>query len=198
MRARHVLAVDAWNMDLHPDHGPSREADALTRLAAIEAIRTKIYMYCRAADRMDRDLALELWHPGGLALFEGAFDGTATDFVEWLYDPTRTSRVTSAHHVTNILIDVRDDQAVTESYILAIQRVMDVDEDRCELVTGRYVDRWRCIAGVWGVDHRRYIRDFTLRLLPPNASTSTGQGWSSRSIDDPSYAAFQSLRHDVG
>ena len=38
---------------------------SLATMAAQQAITDNLHRYCRAMDRMDRELALSCWHPGG-------------------------------------------------------------------------------------------------------------------------------------
>ena len=52
--------------------------DAEAKLAITEVL----YRYCRALDRMDRDLADTIWHPGGTADYGPTFQGPAAGLLD--------------------------------------------------------------------------------------------------------------------
>ena len=82
--------------------------DELETLAAKQAITEVIYRYCRGLDRMDRTLALSVWHPGGTADYgEEMYVGTGEGFVDWVWQQ-HAHFDRHSHQITNILIDVDD------------------------------------------------------------------------------------------
>src|SRR5438477_89804 len=58
-------APDRWQQDSCQRRRDVMTNDELETLAAKQAITEVIYRYCRGLDRMDRALALSVWHPGG-------------------------------------------------------------------------------------------------------------------------------------
>ena len=102
--------------------GPSGSAQMnqqlLDELVAKDAIREQIYNYARGLDRMDKDLAYKVWHPDGMADYIGTYEGTGAGFVDWVW-PRHEPLVAHSHQITNILIKVDGNTAVSESYVMA-------------------------------------------------------------------------------
>jgi len=131
----------------------------LATLAAKQAITDVLHRYCRSMDRMDRELALSCWHPGGTDEHTPLFSGTGAEFVEWVWEVHRPM-VLTRHVLSNILIEVDGDEAWSESYWnvqLRVERggrLLDVYSG------GRYTDHLRCIDGRWAFQHRRSVHDW--------------------------------------
>src|SRR5665213_3060327 len=90
---------------------------ALRELVAKQAITEAIYRYCRGLDRMDREVALSVWHPAGTADWgETYFQGTGAGFIDWVWE-VHAGFERHSHQITNILIEVNGDRAVSESYV---------------------------------------------------------------------------------
>jgi SnoaL-like domain len=137
-------------------------------IAAKQAITEVIYRYCRALDRMDRELADTLWHPDGTADYGLTYQGPASGLLDGFWS-SHAKLLGHSHQVTNILIEVDCDRAGSESY--AIGTLWDVPESGVltRMVTfGRYFDTWSRRDGVWAMDHRRFVYDVVL-LSPPDA-----------------------------
>lgn len=115
--------------------------------------------YCRALDRLDDELALSLWHPGGTVDYGAElFTGTATDFVKWLR-PVHEGVDATTHRITNVIVRITGDTAVSEAsgHVMLITRTP--EGQRVQHTFGRYLDRWARRDGSWAIDHRRYVRD---------------------------------------
>lgn len=135
-------------------------SDLLEMLAAKQAITEVLYRYCHAVDRIDPELGSQIWHHDGLAHYEGIFEGTAQDFMEFVLQTHRKTEATS-HQLTNVLIDVDVDRATSESYVTACIRAGGTDI----VVRGRYSDTWSRRDGEWRIDERRYRHDIV--QMPP-------------------------------
>ena len=102
--------------------GPSPAQGAnqrlLNELVAKDAIREQIYNYARGLDRMDRELATRVCHADGTADYMGTYEGTGAGFVDWVW-PRHEPLVAHSHQITNVLIKVDGDTAVSESYVMA-------------------------------------------------------------------------------
>ena len=102
------------------DDTTSTEAhtDTLTMLFAKDAITEQIYNYSRGLDRMDKELALSVWHSDATVDVGGNAKMTGP---EWIESAWRThEKITShAHTMANIQIKVTGDTAVSESYFIA-------------------------------------------------------------------------------
>jgi SnoaL-like domain len=162
-------------------------------LAAKQAITEVLYHYCRGLDRMDRAMALSVWHPDGTADYGEIYLGTGHGFVDWVW-PVHAAMATHSHQITNVLIEVgRDgDSAVSEAYVTAAVRTNPQDGQTTDFVArGRYLDRWSRRSGTWAIDHRQYVDDLTEVHRFPVAEVGDGSASvGGRDRDDPSYALF--------
>ena len=158
-------------------------------------------------DRMDREITLSCWHPGGTDEHAPLFSGTAEGFVEWLWPVHATMRVTR-HVVSNILIDLdlANGRAASETYWSLVLRIPRGGQDYDTIAGGRYLDRFECIGGIWGIRHRTSIldidrvepvlktmADFTDPLIEANNPETVPPRWA-RDRTDHSYQ-FLSLIH---
>lgn len=158
-------------------------------VAAKQDITEVLYRYCRGLDRMDRELALSVWHPGGGADYGSMFEGTGEGFVDWVWQ-AHAGFERHSHQVTNILIEVDGDSAVSEAYVTVALRMRDESGSCTDIESrGRYLDRWSCRDGRWAIDDRRFVEDFSTSHPVPDAlgaPTSDGR----RDRDDPSYSTL--------
>ncbi|WP_156679943.1 nuclear transport factor 2 family protein [Sphingomonas profundi] len=136
------------------------EMTTLDELAARAAITDVLHRYARAMDRMDADLALSCWHPGGTDDHAPLFAGTAEGFVAWLW-PVHAAMVATRHVISNILIVVDGDRAASESYWTVTLRMTADDGTLHDMFgQGRYVDTFERIDGVWAIRHRQSLHDW--------------------------------------
>jgi hypothetical protein len=129
---------------------------SLGALAHRQAITDRIHDYCRAMDQMDHELGYSVWHDDGLAQYEGVFDGTGREFVDWVLATHATMKGTF-HQVTNLRIDVDGDTASSEAYHIACNRIGDDDM----VMRGWYRDTWSRRDGEWRIDVRRQTTALT-------------------------------------
>jgi hypothetical protein len=135
---------------------------AVSKLAVTEVI----YRYCRAVDRMDRQLATTAFHPDATADYGPSFRGMAAALVENLWF-NHAALSGHSHPATNILIDVDGDAAGSESY--AMGTLWNITDDGLPVVLtalGRYLDQWSRRGGVWAIDHRRFVYDLVYTTTP--------------------------------
>ncbi len=169
----------------------------LSDLAAKQEITEVIYRYCRGLDRMDRELALSVWHADGTADWGSMYQGLGSGFIEWVWD-AHAGFERHSHQVTNILIDVDGERAVSESYVTVALWARPDPLQVLELVgRGRYADRWSRVEGRWAIEHRRYISDLqTTTKIPIENAESSVEG--RRDTSDASYAVLGSLTNTAG
>ncbi len=170
---------------------PRTDAASDARLQALldrEAIRETLYRYCRGLDRMDRALADTVWHEGGTADYDGIFEGTGAGFLDWVWE-AHAALERHSHQITNVLIELDGDRAVSEAYVtVALWTKPDESGRQQELVgRGRYVDRWSRRDGRWGIDHRLHLLDLSSAFPLGRADVSPG------SRRDPSDGSYGSL-----
>ncbi|TCR70444.1 nuclear transport factor 2 family protein [Bosea sp. BK604] len=163
------------------------------QLVAEAQIRKLIHTYPRGLDRLDRDILLSIAHPEATVKFAPMFDGSWTAFVDWLMH-AHDRMLFNNHRITNTLIEVRGDHAVSETSSTATLLVKRDDgdiEDRT--VHSRYLDRWRRDDGRWALSHRDTIRDFRrVRIITEAELKATCEFNRASEIGraDPSYALF--------
>ncbi len=167
-------------------------SDSTRTLLDKQAIQEALYRYCRGVDRMDRPLTRSCWHADGSADYQGMFAGNADALLDWMWK-LHASMQTHSHQMTNLLIEVAGDHAVSETYVTVVLRSKpDRAPARDILARGRYVDRWSRRDGRWAIDHRHYLNDWMTFVPVPGEPTSPFTG--RRDPGDASYAAFAELR----
>lgn len=130
-------------------------------LWAKQAITEGLYRYCRGLDRMDRAIALSIWHPDAIVDYGTTFKGTALAFIDRAWEIHETMQAHS-HQITNILIEVSASVAVSEAYVTAALRRRDDAGELVEMtVRGRYLDKWSARNEVWAIDKRVFAHDFS-------------------------------------
>lgn len=136
---------------------PQQMAETHARLE----IHDVLHRYARAMDRMDAELALSCWHPGGTDDHAPLYSGSAEGFIEWLW-PVHAAMEVTRHVVTNAIIEFDDpDRAGCESYWTVTLRMRGNDGLLYDVVgQGRYVDRFERIAGRWAIRHRQSLHDW--------------------------------------
>jgi len=167
--------------------------DQLKELFAKQEITEQLYTYCRGMDRIDNDLAKTVFHSDAVLDYEGTFQGSGYEFVEWVANQHRTLLATS-HQVTNILIEVNGESAVSESYVTMAGRLKIEGIDYEQKVRGRYIDRWSNRDGQWKVERRQFVSDMGAMTNMENARvfpTSQGAGRDDKS--DFSYNVFEKI-----
>jgi len=156
----------------------------LETIAAEREITNALRAYCRAMDRIDLHLGYSIWHEDGVADYSPVFSGTGREFIDWVCAYHRGIEAHS-HQIANTLIDVRADQAGSETYVTAALLYREGTAHLLRTIRGRYVDKWSKRAGRWAIDRRRYIHDFDF-----TETIDAQLGWGTRDRADPSYAVL--------
>ncbi len=160
---------------------------AIDDLLAKQAISEVLYRYCRGLDRMDRPMALSVWHDGATADYGSMYKGTGAGFIHWVWGQ-HEGMLAHSHQIANILIDVTGDRAVSEAYVTVKLRRQTAPGAIVDLIgSGRYLDRWSKRNGVWAIDERRYAHDFDSVYAPLDPGFPAD---GRRDRQDPSYALF--------
>jgi hypothetical protein len=164
---------------------------------AKQAITEVIYRYCRALDRMDRELADSVWHPDGTADYGPTFQGPAAGLLDCLWS-NHAKLLGHSHQVTNILIEVRGDRAGSEAYVTGtLWNRSDSGVLTHMVALGRYLDRWSRRDGVWAIDHRRFVYDLAYSSPPPTPGDAHGDGLTRLATQrDPRHTAARRDRED--
>jgi len=161
-------------------------SDVLQEIADKQEITEALYRYCRGIDRMDADLTRSTWHADGTADYGSTiFEGTGAGFVEWVWG-VHAAMARHSHQITNILIEVDGDHAVSEAYVTVALRTKPGSATPVEIeARGRYLDRWSRRAGRWAIDHRQFVAD--LARTHAADPLEPDEGLSRRDRSDPSY-----------
>lgn len=164
------------------------ESCSLQAVADREAITDQIYRYCRAMDRIDRELGYSIWHEDGTADYgKDVFQGTGRGFIDHVCAQHRRL-LTHSHQVTNIIIELDGDRAGSESYVSATLRLERDGQLLQMVVLSRYIDTWSRRDGRWAIDHRLTIIDMDeIREITPMKDHARG----SRDRNDPSYSVLE-------
>ena len=163
--------------------------ERIETMLAKQEIREVVMRYCRGIDRMDEALVRSCYHPDATDE-HGSFSGGLDEFVAFAWKLLR--RCTSTmHFIGNMLIEVQDDAARSESYGIAFHR-SDSGEPEGNLVTGfRFIDRFeRRQDGVWRIARRiattEWVRvDAPEHHWPMKETLRTGRRDGSDPVYDP-------------
>ncbi len=166
------------------------DATTLRELADREAIRTLVYTYCRAVDRLDVPLGHSIWHDDGFADY-GAdyYQGPGKGVID-LICRHHLGLASHSHQVTNILIALDGDRAGSESYVTGTMRAVQGETETQIGVWGRYIDRWERRDGRWGLVRRDVVFDHEEVREVKSMGRPTR---ATRGPDDPSYAVLKGL-----
>lgn len=163
----------------------------LEQALARNAIHDLIMLQARAIDRGDEDLLAGLWHAEA-KVDVGFFAGSADEFCPFIMNATIGMQRMS-HTVANEFVEVRGDEAVAESYVLAFTTFEEARGHSIDEITaGRYLDRFALREGAWRFTERRFLKDFAMRQ-PAQAEAAEDMTAQlnlrgQRSTDDPVYA----------
>lgn len=151
------------------------------------AITDQIYRYCRAVDRLDVPLGYSIWHEESIADYGESFQGTGHGFIDWVCAQHR-KMLSHSHQVTNIIIELNDDKAASESYVTAHLRMQAGEALKQISVWSRYIDTWSKRDGMWRIDKRITLRDFDeVRTV----TAMSNEGRAQRDASDPSYKVLK-------
>jgi ketosteroid isomerase-like protein len=131
-----------------------------------QAITEVLHLYCRAIDRTDEELLASVYHPDAID-DHGSFSGDGAAFVARTIRRMREEYEASQHRISNILIELHDDVAFVESYVVAIHSLHD---GRIEMAGARYVDRFARREASWKIAHRLVLIDWDLIVASGEAS----------------------------
>jgi hypothetical protein len=139
----------------------SQELDKATPLwrawSAIQ-IRKRLAQHARGIDRADETLLRESYHDSGTVDY-GSMQGTATEFASGIAAMHEGAPM-SSHRTSNMWVEVRGEQAVSESYVMAWVTLPTDGDPQPHLVGGRYLDQHRYCNGEWRMQYRHYVLDW--------------------------------------
>ena len=153
------------------------------RLQIAEALA----IYCRAVDRVDRELGYAIWHDDAEVDYgESIYRGSGRGVIDHICD-SHLHGVVHSHQVANLIIRFDGALAFSEAYVTSAMRMMQGDTLLQITTRGRYLDRWSRRGGDWRIERRMFVADLdeirtaTPGAIPPRFTLDR---------NDPSYAWF--------
>jgi len=122
-----------------------------------QKIREVVTAYCRAVDRMDRDLLLSCYHPDAID-DHGFFVGTRVAFWDWVNHYHNNAQATHQHIITNHSCELNGTTAHTETYWMMAG--MDAKDHGLSIGGGRYIDRIEKRDGQWRIAARKCVAEW--------------------------------------
>lgn len=165
------------------DHSQAM-ARATADILAKQQITEALYRYCRGLDRMDRPMVQSIWRDGAVVDYGAFFQGKFADWIDqaWAFHETMLAH---SHQVSNILIELDGNRAVSESYYTAALRGPGEHGTIIQHTSrGRYLDEWSCLDGRWAIERRVVAHDFSDRRTVTDTEFPSS---SRRDESDPSY-----------
>ena len=169
----------------------------IEKLLAKQTITELINQYPRGLDRGDRELLLSLAHPGAKMRFGNRDFPSWEAYVDWLIK-AHDDMTGNNHRITNILIEINGDRAVSESTGTATLLVPkegnpNLYEERW--MHSRYLDTWSRRNGKWALDGRQTVADYRRVLdVPAELVKSRYQVIGHIGRNDVSYRHFESIK----
>lgn len=170
------------------------QAKQLQLLIDRQEIEQVLKTYCRAIDRLDKELLKSVYHPDGTD-DHGIFNGNAHEFAEFIIGALSEVIIDGMHTVTHSLIDVQGNFATSESYYIAYQRCPGgsektaaffgeryaeamkkagkIDSDHDYLCGGRYIDLFEKRGGEWKILRRKITNEWSI-IQPSSRITDQG------------------------
>jgi hypothetical protein len=160
--------------------------DDIRMLLDKQEITELLYRYCRAVDRIDRELGYTVWHENAEADYGSIYQGTGRGVTDFICDSHKFG-VVHSHQITNVIIELDGDAALSEAYITSGMIMMDGDQPKQITTRGRYLDRWSRRDRRWGIEKRFFVGDIN-EIRPITLASIVPRFRLDR--DDPSYALF--------
>jgi hypothetical protein len=159
------------------------------------AIEDMLHRYCRGVDRMDRQLALSVFHPESAVEIDAVFTGSGPGFIDWVWE-RHGGVARHLHNITNVCVSGTDVAAASEAYVMALLRIESQGGLMVLQSHGRYLDEWVRFEERWVIKRRRYVHEFQeIRRLESDMSPAK-QVPSRRDPSDPSYSLTPNLTFD--
>jgi len=122
--------------------------------------------YLRAIDRGDVATLRASYLPGATEEHGGLYSGPAQGYIDTIEQALRHPRAVGTHALSNVLIELDGDQAVSEHYVLAMARAKVDGVVGDSLVATRIIDDLERVDGRWGIRRRRLRFDWAHDLGP--------------------------------
>lgn len=170
--------------------------DRIDSMLAKHEINEVLMRYGRGVDRADEKLLKSCYHTDAIEEHGSTYAGPAHTYIEGAVARIRNMGV-MAHYICNVHIELADQTAWVEAYVLTFARFVKDSAPFDTLTGGRLCDRFEQRSGAWKIAHRKMVFDW-------NRDMPSHEGWclgmfnpadpkmhiGSKSPDDLSYQRF--------
>jgi SnoaL-like domain len=135
---------------------------AVQVLLAKEAIAAVIHKRARTTDTRDLEGSLSCYHPDGTEDHEG-FDGNVAEYLRTASPVFMADSPVEVcfHLIGNIEIHLDGDRAASQCYFICCLTANEDGRRRSFINAGRYLDDFECRDGVWKIQRRRCVYDWS-------------------------------------
>ena len=144
--------------------------------------------YTRGIDRLDKESVISAFHPGAILNNYGPEPMPIEDFVEYALPSLKQRYSATQHRVSNIRIEIKEDRALVESYVLAYHVKSSESSKRLHTFNGRYIDTFALRDAHWKISER-FLRSDWSKVDDITEEMAGSSVWikSRRDADDPIY-----------
>ncbi len=144
--------------------------------------------YTRGIDRLDKESVISAFHPGAILNNYGPEPMPIEDFVEYALPSLKQRYSATQHRVSNIRIEIKEDRALVESYVLAYHVKSSESSKQLHTFNGRYIDTFALRDAHWKISER-FLRNDWSKVDDITEEMAGSSVWvkSRRDDDDPIY-----------
>ena len=147
-----------------------------------------LFSYTRGIDRLDKESVISAFHPGAILNNYGPEPMPIEDFVEYALPSLKQRYSATQHRVSNIRIEIKEDRALVESYVLAYHVKSSENSKQLHTFNGRYIDTFALRDAHWKISER-FLRNDWSKVDDITEEMAGSSVWvkSRRDADDPIY-----------
>jgi SnoaL-like domain len=134
--------------------------DEVQSLLDKQAITEVLYRYCRGVDRCDVEQVDSIYWDDAVD-DHGYWKGPGPDFGSFVCNRLMEANESTTHTVTNVLIEVENNRAWSESQVLVHLIRRDTFPRTADVMAGRYLDKFSKRSDEWRIDERTVVLDWT-------------------------------------
>ena len=144
--------------------------------------------YTRGIDRLDKESVISAFHPGAMLNNYGPEPMPIEDFIEYALPSLKQRYSATQHRVSNIRIEIKEDRALVESYVLAYHVKSSESSKQLHTFNGRYIDTFALRDAHWKISER-FLRNDWSKVDDITEEMAGSSVWvkSRRDADDPIY-----------
>jgi len=144
--------------------------------------------YTRGIDRLDKESVISAFHPGATLNNYGPEPMSIEEFVEYALPSLQKRYAATQHRVSNIRVEISQDRALVESYVLAYHIESGEGPTRLHTFNGRYIDTFTLLDGHWKINERSLRNDWSkVENIDEEMAGASVWVMSDRNDDDPIY-----------